>query len=192
MSSAATPKVALISGHTDLTEKEFNQIYIPLLGKALEEGHHFILGDAQGVDTLALAYLQQEPLKAKFPDVNQRITIFASRKHNVSKLESLGVKVLAPDDSILIASASKPEVKELIGIENSGRDAARYRHLVRDTLMTMNSDYDILFVRSEGESRVLYGDRWRPRVSATEMNQRRRLKLRSRSSHVGDVHINNS
>ena len=43
--------------------------------------------------------------------------------------------------------------------------------------MTAVSDYDILYVRSEAESRQLYGPKYRPRVSGTEMNRMRRAKL---------------
>lgn len=45
--------------------------------------------------------------------------------------------------------------------------------------MTLNSDYDILWVRSEDESRAFYGTKWRPRISATELNRQRRENLRA-------------
>ena len=48
--------------------------------------------------------------------------------------------------------------------------------------MTGATDYDILYVRSEDESRQLYGEKYRPRVSATEMNRMRRLELAKLSS----------
>ncbi|KAF2450088.1 hypothetical protein P171DRAFT_204800 [Karstenula rhodostoma CBS 690.94] len=44
----------------------------------------------------------------------------------------------------------------------------------RDAAMTRDSDYDILRYRSEEEARAVYGKGWWPRVSNTEMNERRR------------------
>lgn len=45
----------------------------------------------------------------------------------------------------------------------------------RDAAMTRDSDYDILRYRTEAEARELYGAGWWPRVSNTEMNERRRV-----------------
>ena len=43
--------------------------------------------------------------------------------------------------------------------------------------MTAASTYDILFVRSDEDNKALYGAKWRPRVSATELNRLRRAEL---------------
>jgi hypothetical protein len=40
--------------------------------------------------------------------------------------------------------------------------------------MTRTSNYDILWTRSEEEARKLYGDQYKSRVSATELNRLRR------------------
>lgn len=50
----------------------------------------------------------------------------------------------------------------------------------RDAAMTRESGYDILRYRSETECKELYGGLWRPRVSNTEMNERRRKGIASR------------
>lgn len=44
----------------------------------------------------------------------------------------------------------------------------------RDAAMTRDSDYDILRYRTEEEAKEVYGTGWWPRVSNTEMNERRR------------------
>lgn len=49
----------------------------------------------------------------------------------------------------------------------------------RDAAMTRDSDYDILRYRTEGEAREVYGKGWWPRVSNTEMNERRRRGVTS-------------
>jgi len=49
----------------------------------------------------------------------------------------------------------------------------------RDKNMTLNSDYDIAWVRSKEESQKLYGDKFDfKRKSGTELNLERRNKLR--------------
>ena len=49
--------VYFISGHTDLSIKEFNSIYVPLIDKEIEKGSKFVVGDAPGVDIMAIEYL---------------------------------------------------------------------------------------------------------------------------------------
>ena len=50
-------RINFISGHLDLTEKEFEIHYRPLIYCALSRGEAFIVGDAPGTDTIAQAYL---------------------------------------------------------------------------------------------------------------------------------------
>ena len=47
----------------------------------------------------------------------------------------------------------------------------------RDKQMTMDSDYDILYIRSIDEQKKLYGDKYKKRISGTELNYIRRQKL---------------
>jgi hypothetical protein len=48
----------------------------------------------------------------------------------------------------------------------------------RDACMTKNSDYDIAWVRSDSDSKILYGDKYDPnKKSGTEQNLLRRKKL---------------
>lgn len=164
-------KIALISGHTDLSTDDFERHYIPQLDTALSAGHQFVLGDATGVDTQALQYLLSPPVRQKHPDIASRITVLPSRNYNVTKFKDMGLKVVPPHDPRL-------KVERTIGVvSKTGKDSRRWHHIQRDANMTDMSDYDILYVRTDDESRALYGDRWKPRVSATEMNRQRRLEL---------------
>ncbi|KAJ7070109.1 hypothetical protein C8F01DRAFT_1115295 [Mycena amicta] len=73
--------------------------------------------------------------------------------------------------------------------ESEARLAARFRaqglrnvvsgrsHTERDAAMTAASDYDILRYLTELEARVVYGDKYRLRVSGTEKNEIRRREL---------------
>ena len=60
------------------------------------------------------------------------------------------------------------------GRETGNPNASRQRHLDRDARMTAASDFDILYVRTDEEARGFYGEKWRKRISATEMNRDRR------------------
>ena len=51
---------AFVSGHLKISQEEFETHYIPLLDKAIEEGHKFVIGDADGVDAMAQQYLEQK------------------------------------------------------------------------------------------------------------------------------------
>ncbi|KAK5707286.1 hypothetical protein LTR17_020821 [Elasticomyces elasticus] len=174
MASTTYCQTALISGHTDLSSVDFDNIYIPQINNALLLGHSFILGDAAGVDTQALQFLLSESIRKQYPDILDRITIYPSRASNTVMLEALNLTVVGPED---LALAETSEVAELIGVVKTGKDKARFKHIVRDTHMTLRSDYDILYVRSDEESRKLYGDKYRARISATEMNRLRREKI---------------
>jgi len=55
----------------------------------------------------------------------------------------------------------------------------------RDEKMTEDSDYDILRYRTEDEAKEFYGSGWWPRVSNTEVNERRRRGERSLAYNLG-------
>lgn len=165
--NALKSRIAMISGHVDITPADFATHYLPAIDFAISRGDYFILGDAQGIDTLALDYLLQHG----GPFIKHRITVYPSRPYNIAKFEAMG----------LGTSRNPPE--ETPASERSTRGKGRRqrdpraRHLQRDMRMTMVSDYDILWVRSDEEARTLYGDKYRPRVSATELNRQRRLEI---------------
>lgn len=52
--------VAFVSGHRDITQLEFDTHYVPLLDKAILEGHRIVVGDYQGVDFIAQRYLREK------------------------------------------------------------------------------------------------------------------------------------
>lgn len=122
--------------------------------------HHatVVIGPVAGIDTLSLHYLLSTHIHPS------RITIFMAhfeylnttwRSQNVS----LGVNVRDVEDAL------------------TTRD--------RDAAMTRQSDYDILRYRTEEEAKRLYGNRWWPRVSNTEMNEKRRKGIVSQA-HISE------
>ncbi|KAM6529493.1 hypothetical protein FALCPG4_007629 [Fusarium falciforme] len=151
LSEPVPPKcrTAMISGHIDISHSEFAMHYHDLIKEAIARGDRFILGDARGTDEFALEYILRHKPTA-------RITVYASRAERCKALTDRNI------DAILV----KPLKKKARG---------RQHHLERDAEMTNSSDYDILWVRDEEECRKLYGEKYRPRISATELNRRRRI-----------------
>lgn len=62
-------KIAFISGHLDLTQDEFDRYYRSMIRNAVDRGHSFVVGDANGVDTMAQELLE-------FCVCQKRVTVF--------------------------------------------------------------------------------------------------------------------
>ena len=81
-----------------------------------------------------------------------------------------------------------PEAVEQYWKQRLGVRVIKGWHTERDAAMTRDSDYDILWVRSDEETKVLYGTKYRPgRVSGTQKNKDRRevlLRERQKSAPV--------
>ena len=50
-------KTYFVSGHLDITEREFIDHYVPHLKVAVENGDDFVVGDAKGADFMAQEWL---------------------------------------------------------------------------------------------------------------------------------------
>lgn len=167
----------MISGHIDLSLEEFARGYHAQLDAALARGNTFIMGDAKGADELALAYLL---IKDPSPAAAGRITVYASRPANIARLEQMGIKAILSNTADDDRDCGQGRGQQRSRPRGGGGGRGRQHHLRRDAMMTENSDYDILWVRTEAESRALYGDKYRPRVSATELNRQRRAEILAR------------
>jgi hypothetical protein len=152
---ASLPRRAFVSGPIDAERDYFAQHYIPSLTAAMDRGDHFVVGPVAGVDTLTLGFLLDPPPPLR-PCDPKRISVYMAafefadltrRNH----YRELGVNVREVDTA---------------GPGTTTRQ--------RDEMMTQESDYDILRYRSEEEAKRYYGESWWPRVSNTEVNERRR------------------
>lgn len=148
---------AFISGPLDPTQEYFNLHYKPKIDAAISENHDFIIGPVRGIDALALQYLISQDVSPS------RITIYMASFEYASitwrnSFTHLGVNVFCVEE----------------GVTTRDRDAA----------MTRDSDYDILRYRSEAEAKEAYGSAWWPRVSNTEMNERRRKGIQSQAYNL--------
>lgn len=145
---------AFISGHTNMTEKEFKDNYEEKINNAINLGHEFVIGNASGCDTIALNYLLEKKVEPK------RISIyFYSRypsKYDNEYYKAMKVNVIC----------EQSECKKFLSYEQ------------RDKYMTINSDYDIAWIRSIEENKKIYGNNFKEnRKSGTEQNIERRRKL---------------
>lgn len=118
-------KIAFISGHLDLTEKEFKEHYVPKINLALRNGTDFVVGDAKGCDTLAQKYLKPILETKSWMDgsmIYPGITVYhmLDRPRNCIKGFRTKGGFRSDDD--------------------------------RDTAMTVVSDYDIAWVRKGRET----------------------------------------
>lgn len=66
-------RIAMISGHLDLTQSEFDARYMPYILEALIEGHDFVVGDAKGADAMAQDYLKK---RLSFFNAINRVTVY--------------------------------------------------------------------------------------------------------------------
>jgi hypothetical protein len=158
--STARPCVAFISGPLDASEDYFNQHYKARIDVAISEGHHFVMGPVSGIDTMALHYLLDQHTSPS------RITVYMANFE-------FSNPVLRGHFSALG-----------VNTKNVGDASATTRD--RDAQMTQESHYDILRYRTEAEAKELYGSGWWPRVSNTEMNERRRAGITSQAYKLND------
>lgn len=158
---------AFISGPLDIDQAYFDQYYQPRIDTAIAESHNFIIGPVSGIDTLALIYLTSHH-SVSATQISVYMTSWEAPLHKL-RLSELGV------NQVIL-----------------GSDVVTTRE--RDAAMTRDSDYDILRFRTERECKEEYGGVWRPRVSNTEMNWRRRrgeggkvayVKHVGESKHIG-------
>ena len=194
LDTMANPCTAFVSGHLDLTTAQFESHYQPALDDALARGDMFILSDSRGADTMTLRYLLHKDIHPA------RITIFLASRGGEARRgrgprgkrggRGEGItrfsqdRISSIDGSQSNRSCSEPTDDPRVARFQSQGVSVRSgwsSHTARDEAMTKNSDYDIAWVRSEAETRALYGHlpHWRDgRISGTEKNLIRRREQR--------------
>ncbi len=143
------PRTAFISGPLEPSSTYFQTHYAPCVLSAISAGDSFVLGPSRGIDSVALDFL----LSQNVPRSCIHVYMFESEARNkngrVDALRKMGIKVCVRGKS----------------------------HTQRDVAMTKESDYDILKYLTGKECTELYGDKYRERVSGTELNERRRAAM---------------
>jgi len=158
-SQQQTPRTAFISGHIDLTQTTFAQEYSARLDAAIAANDTFIVSTAKGADTMALEYLLAHNVDPS------RITIYLHTPPPQKQRSRADAAAVIETEDKYCARGLRTSIVE------GG-------HTERDAVMTRESDYDILWVRSEEDTRALYGRKYRAgRVSGTEKNRVRRGRV---------------
>lgn len=151
MLARAKSKIGFISGPLEATQEYFATHYIPLLDRGISLNHSFVLGAARGIDSMALEYLLLST-PPRYPA--KQVTLYLSHTE---------------------ASRLRPRYSWFERIGGNVKVAGQ-NHTQRDETMTRASHYDILRYRTEEECRVLYGIKYRVRISGTEKNEQRRMQ----------------
>jgi hypothetical protein len=142
--------IYFVSGHMNIHADEFEKHYVPVLNAVVNEQKDatFKLGNATGVDTLALHHLLKE---LNVP--SERIEVYVynyypnKQASEIERLKRLSVTVCS-------------------GFENVHE---------RDAALTRDSNCDILWIRSAAENIARFGARYKVgHVSGTEKNKIRR------------------
>jgi hypothetical protein len=175
-------KTYFVSGHLDLTKEEFDEHYVPKLAQAIEEGCHFVVGDAPGCDFMAQRFLRwawsQRLLAGVHPHENfgchvyhmlerPRHSFGSGYGSNDPKAGAAGCTAALPKETWTGKRGGWP----LVGGFKDDEE--------RDAAMTAASDDDIAWVRPSGSKRHGSGTR---RNLERRAVQRRALRLAERAT----------
>jgi hypothetical protein len=139
---------AMISGHTDLTEENFKKFYVAKIDEYVAKGYSFVIGGAEGTDTMAQKYL------ADFPDVEVTVYDKGTQKNvHCDRFKHLNGFKTYPERDAAMTDASSTDIAILqqYGGAASGTAGNLYRRkfgddlskqiikLIRDNSMPYNS-----------------------------------------------------
>lgn len=116
--------IYFISGHRDLSYKDFEKYYIPVIQRVLEEDPEatFMMGDCDGVDKYAMDYI--------YDNTNNFFTIY----HMLDSPRNVPKNYTPPTDEYLLDC----RIASRSGFRSDEE---------RDSAMTTDSDFDIAFVK---------------------------------------------
>lgn len=84
-------KTYFISGHLDLTEKEFNKFYKERIQNAMSNDAKFVVGDAKGADSLAQQFLAKYDLTGCLKDYKVTVYhMFEKPRNNPNNFKTIG------------------------------------------------------------------------------------------------------
>ncbi len=161
-------QVCFISGHTDISNGKFQSYYQAKIDHAIASNHEFVIGCSKGTDRLAFEYLVTR-------GAANRITIYMCEyevDQFIKYFQSRGA-------SLLIMESYLSD----LGDNTTIKTCQKFKTLnQRDEAMTLNSDYDIAYVRTKDEAKEFYGPKYKSRITGTEKNLIRRVTKANRPS----------
>ncbi len=98
-------KTYYLSGHLDLTDREFDAHYAAAIAAAFEEGARFVVGDARGADTMC-----QRALAALGCDRTTVYHMFESPRNNAWNFKTVGGFGTDEDRDAAMTAASDADI----------------------------------------------------------------------------------
>lgn len=141
--------IYFISGHRDLSYKDFEKYYVPVLIDILSYESYpvFVVGDCDGVDKFAMDYIYNHACCAELHIYH----MFETPRNTPNKYDTYYF-----DDNLELEDNDSIEVTFIGGFKSDEE---------RDSAMTKNSDCDIAFIKD---------NRWN---SGTAQNIKRRHEI---------------
>lgn len=146
-----SPRVAFVSGHIDLSYETFLLHYKDPLNVAIANGEHFIFSNANGADSMALHYLLSQNVSAS------RITIYVHTPPTRRQKPGGANEIIRQIDRLRTGSETLDRYRK----QGFGVRVINGWHTEPDAAMTRESDYDILWVHPDEETKALYGNKYR-------------------------------
>lgn len=81
-------KTVMVSGHTDLTEEEFNKYYKPYLDEYINQQYSFVVGGASGCDEMTQKYLSNKDVSVTVYDKGTQKNVYDDSYQHVNGFES--------------------------------------------------------------------------------------------------------
>ncbi len=136
-------KISFISGHLDLTQKEFDENYKEQIDEAVKRNDHFVIGDCKGTDLMAQQYL------ASLGICNKSVTVyhmFTDPRNNFGKYlikggytddEQRDCMMTHCSDQDILWVRSAEEMKQRLGKKYrpgrvSGTEKNRLRRIIKN------------------------------------------------------------
>lgn len=117
-------KVAMVSGHTDLTAEEFNKFYKEKIDNLIAQGYCFVVGGAEGADKLTQLYLANYPaVQVTVYDKGTQKNIHCERYAHMNGFKSYPER----DEAMTEASSTDVAILRQKGGAGSGTAANLYR-----------------------------------------------------------------
>lgn len=117
-------RTAFISGPLNISEDRFRQLYIPAIDKAIADNDSFVIGDAIGVDKIALDYLISRGVD------KSRITIYQRKRKQKVVYENINTLEFKSDKE-----------KDVAMTKNSHYDIA-FPEPIEDLIARIGDAYD--------------------------------------------------
>jgi hypothetical protein len=80
--------IVMVSGHTDLTDEEFNKYYKPYLDEYVELKYSFLVGGAQGCDEMTQKYLSDKDVLVTVYDKGVQCNVYNNKYNHINGFDS--------------------------------------------------------------------------------------------------------